>query len=253
MQSSSDPRTLDGQAFHNGEDPPASANKSVPTIYIIDDDEGARDSLGLLLECEDYQVLQYKYATEFFEDYSADLTNGCILLDLMLGDTTGNSVHERLNEMGCKLPIIYLTAYGSIPVAVKSMRLGAADFMTKPFNPNTLLEKLRELTNGQHHAYSVPAARLGGPEASNESGWASSLFSVLTPREREIMKRVLTGQNNKLIARDLGISYRTVELHRSHILQKTGKTNMMELAQMAFKLWGRDGMSTETFQLTSNA
>lgn len=249
MQSTSDPQPLDGTTRPKEEDPVVSAVNSAPTIYIIDDDEGARDSLLLLLECEDYKVLAYKNATDFYKDYSAYLTNGCILLDLLLGDTHGNSVHEHLNQMGCKLPIIYLTGYGSISIAVKSIRMGASDFLTKPVNPTELLEKIRELTNGHRPASPTSTPPPDVPETSDESCRASSLFSVLTPREREIIKRVFSGQNNKVIARDLGISHRTVELHRSHILQKTGKTNMMELAQIAFRQSGNEWMSPGNLQL----
>ena len=205
------------------------------TVYVVDDDDGARKSLRMLLEAEGFHVQAYRSGHAFLQAFRDHGASGCILLDMNLGDMTGLQLHAELKQLGCQTPIIYITGYGSIEYAVRAIQEGAVDFLTKPVRPDELLQKLHQVmqapvsTQQAADAQNTPA-----PQQQQQIEDSLEFFSYLTPREREVLNRVLSGKTNKQIARELGISFRTVELHRSHILQKSGKNNMMELAQMAY-------------------
>lgn len=192
-----------------------------PTVHIVDDDLAVRDSVSLLCETAGIRTVCYESAESFLTTYSAEMT-GCLLLDVRMARMSGPELQIELARRECHLPIIFLTAYGDIPMTVRAMKAGAVDFMTKPVDGAELLERL------QAALQTVQNQRTAAHENSREH----DVLAQLTQRERETLFLVLAGHANKAIAKQLGISYRTVEIHRSHILRKTGATNMLELAKL---------------------
>ncbi|MDX9994939.1 MAG: response regulator [Rhodocyclaceae bacterium] len=189
-----------------------------PLVHIVDDDAAVRDGIGLLCETAGLHTACHESAEAFLEAFAdgTDERPGCLVLDVRMGRMSGPELQEELNRRGIVLPVIFLTAHGDIPMTVRAMKAGAADFLTKPVNGADLLERVQ--------------AALALDRAAQLQ---RERFAQLTQRERETLLLALAGHANKEIARQLGISYRTVELHRSHILQKTGAANMLELARLA--------------------
>ncbi len=197
-------------------------NSYPPTVFIIDDNAAVRDSLTLLLEQEAIHVQSFNSAEAFLSAYQSDFT-GCILLDIRMPGKDGLTLQEELNQRKSQLPIIFLTGYGSIPLSVKAMKAGAIDFLTKPVTCTKLLASIRlaflEAYKTQH--------------VTEHHQAALSRIATLTEREQEIMALVIQGYSNKEIAQHLHISFRTVEIHRSHILHKTGAHNLLDLLRIA--------------------
>lgn len=193
-----------------------------PTVFVIDDDAAVRDSLSLLLETAGLAVECHDSAESFIAAYHGDRP-GCLVLDVRMQPMSGPELQAELLRRGSHLPIIFLTAHGDIPMTVRAMKAGAKDFLTKPINGTELLERVQAVLQSEEER--LRQHRLRSREFSR--------LEELTQREQEIMMLALAGLTNKAIARQLGISYRTVEIHRSHILQKTGTANMLELAQLA--------------------
>lgn len=192
------------------------------TVFIVDDDAAVRDSLSMLCETAGLEVECHDSAESFLAAYRP-AQPGCLVLDVRMGRMSGPELHAELNRRGSQLPIIYLTAHGDIPMTVRAMKSGAVDFLTKPLDGAALLDRLQ-------------AALQRSREQLDQQGILArqqQRLAQLTPREREVMLLALAGHSNKAIARHLGISHRTVEIHRSHVLQKTGTSNMLELAQLA--------------------
>lgn len=204
--------------------PGMSPDKSRPVVFIVNGEAAVRDSMELLLEPAGLKVACHDSAESFLAAYRSGQT-GCIILDVKLPDMSGLQLHNELNRRGCTLPILYLTGHGTIPMSVQAMRCGAVDFLTKPVDPHDFLEKIRALVDGQQYPPERPAASEPHPAQPPAS------YEQLTCRERTVLDLVLEGHPNKIIAKRLGISYRTVELHRSNILHKTGQHNMIALAR----------------------
>ena len=195
---------------------------TTPTVFVVDDDPAVRDSLSLLLETEGLPVECYESAEAFLDTYREDRP-GCMVLDVRMHAMSGPELQSELARRGSRLPIIFLTAHGDIPMTVRAMKAGARDFLTKPINGTELLERIQAVLRSERE-------RLSQQESL---GRECKRLEYLTQREHEVMMLALAGRANKAIAKQLGISYRTVEIHRSHILQKTGTANMLELAQLA--------------------
>ena len=195
---------------------------TTPTVFVVDDDPAVRDSLSLLLETEGLPVECYESAESFLDTYREDRP-GCMVLDVRMHAMSGPELQSELARRGSRLPIIFLTAHGDIPMTVRAMKAGARDFLTKPINGTELLERIQAVLRSERE-------RLSQQESL---GRECKRLEYLTQREHEVMMLALAGRANKAIAKQLGISYRTVEIHRSHILQKTGTANMLELAQLA--------------------
>lgn len=191
-----------------------------PHAYIVDDDEAVRDSLSWLLQSRGVASLTYASAEAFLAAWEPSLA-GCILLDIRMEDMSGTELFERLLERGCSLPVIFLTGHGDVPMAVSTLKTGAFDFFEKPCNDNELVDRVIE-------ALKLDAAR-SAAAASADS--INALVNRLTTRERQVMALVLAGKLNKLIADELQISVRTVEVHRSSLLDKMGVRSAVELAQ----------------------
>lgn len=193
-----------------------------PTVYIVDDDEAVRGGYALLCETAGLKVACFASAQSFLDAYRADFS-GCLVLDVCMDGMSGPELHAALSQRGNQMPIIYVTAHGDIPMTVRAIKAGAVDFLTKPVAAAELLDRVQAAV-GSH----VDAAKKQEDRALQRRRVLS-----LTQRERDILALVSTGHTNKAIAKRLGISHRTVELHRSHILHKTGVANFLELTQLA--------------------
>lgn len=212
-------------------------NNYPPTVFIIDDDTAVRDSLTLLLEQEAIHVQSFTSAEAFLSAYKPDFT-GCILLDIRMPGKDGLTLQEELNQRKNQLPIIFLTGYGSIPLSVKAMKAGAIDFLTKPV---TRIKLLTSIQSAFLEAYKTQ-------HAAEHHQDALSRIITLTEREQEIMTLVVQGYSNKEIAQRLHISFRTVEIHRSHILHKTGAHNLLDLVRIAHE----SGLNTSEIESSPN-
>lgn len=190
-------------------------------VYVVDDDEAIRDALTWLLQSRGLEVASFASAESFLRAWTADLT-GCLLLDIRMGGISGLDLFERLREApGCP-PVIFLTGHGDVPMAVSALKRGAFDFVEKPFNDNDLVDRVIE-------ALALDARRRA--EAADTASVEARL-ATLTTRERQVMDLVLAGRLNKVIADELGITMRTVEVHRAHVFEKMGVKTAVELARL---------------------
>lgn len=195
---------------------------TVGTVFIVDDDAAVRDGLAMLLDTAGLAVETYEGAAAFLAACSHPRA-GCLILDVQMPDMTGPELQAELNRRGIDLPIIFLTAHGDIPTTVQAMKRGAIDFLTKPVVGSELLQR-------------VQAALEKSAQLSEQASVTQALrerLEGLTQRELEVMKLVADGLPNKEIARTLGISHRTVEVHRARVMQKTGSSNLVELSRLA--------------------
>jgi FixJ family two-component response regulator len=191
------------------------------TVFIVDDDEGVRDGLSLLLATVGLSCELHESAHDFLDAYDGD-RRGCLLLDIRMPRMTGLDLQKKLEEMGCTLPVIFITGHGDIPMAVEAMRRGALDFIRKPFREHDLLERINEALNIDEDAHR---------KARDRQELADKL-STLSEREKQVFDRVADGQMNKVIAADLGISERTVEVHRGQVMKKLDVRTLAQLVRV---------------------
>jgi FixJ family two-component response regulator len=180
-----------------------------PTVYVVDDDPGVRKSLRWLMESVGLKVQCYSSGKEFLSDYQPNCV-GCLVLDVRMPGMSGLELHERLRAQGARLPVIMITAYGDVPLAVRAMKGGAVHFFEKPVSDQLLLEQVREVLaeEARRHADTQDVRNV------------EQRFSRLTPREVEVLHKVVDGLSSKEIGRVLGVSYKTVEAHRAKIMSK---------------------------------
>jgi RNA polymerase sigma factor (sigma-70 family) len=196
-----------------------------PTIHVVDDDESFRSAIGELLSACGYKVSLYETAKKLLE---APLSGSpaCILLDVQMAGLTGPQLQDQLFALGCRLPIVFVSAYGDIPITVQTIKAGAEDFLTKPVKKETLLKVIERAL-----------ARYEATQAQdNQISTLRSLFAQLTPREREVFDLLVRGKPHKQVAFALGISERTVKLHRHQLVQKLEVRSLAELAVIAERL-----------------
>lgn len=193
---------------------------SKPSVHIVDDDEAMRDSLAFMLEMNGFEPVLYDSADAFLSAPPAD-TNGCVLTDVRMPGLSGLDLARQLTGQGFALPIIVMTGHGDIPLAVEAMKAGVVDFIEKPFSDEVLVAALRS-------AISRPPP--GGDSARQQ---ALDRLAGLSPRERDVLAGVVAGKANKVIAFELDISARTVEIYRANMMAKTGARNMAELMRIA--------------------
>jgi FixJ family two-component response regulator len=196
-----------------------------PTVMVIDDDPGVRDSIGKLLRSAGFRVGLFGSVSEFL---TADQPEGptCLVLDVRLPGQSGLELQRGLASAERRLPIIFITGHGDIPMSVQAMKAGAIEFLTKPFREQDLLEAI-QLGHGHHRA------QLEQERAMAE---LKLRFETLTPREREVMAFVATGWINKQIAANLGVSEITVKVHRGQVMRKMRASSLPDLARMADQL-----------------
>lgn len=191
------------------------------TVHVVDDDDAIRDALSWLLRSRGVRARTWPSAEAFLADYS-DAMRGCLVLDVRMEGMSGVELFDQLLARACRMPVIFLTGHGDVPLAVAALKKGAFDFVEKPFNDNELVDRIvaavqhDEALRAKQESEASLAARLAG----------------LTPRERQVMERVLLGDYNKTIADLLGIAVRTVEVHRARIFEKMGVRSAVELVQL---------------------
>jgi two-component system response regulator FixJ len=190
------------------------------TVFIVDDDEAVRDSLGWLIRSVGLKVRAYRCAEDFLKDYQGSAA-GCLLLDVRMPGMSGLELQERLASRQVSIPVIILTAHGDVSTAVKAFKAGSMDFFEKPFNDQDLLDAV--------HRAIERDARVREAQAQQEE--TRQCLGTLTAREREVLDRVLAGQPNKVTAAELGISEKTVEVHRAHVMEKMRVRSVAELVQ----------------------
>lgn len=193
-----------------------------PTVFLVDDDHAVRDALGLLLESAGLRTVSYPSAAAFLEDFEQN-RRGCLVLDIRMPGMSGMELQAALAEKSVNIPIIFLTGHGNVSMSAKAFRTGAIDFMEKPFNENVLLERIQEAIQLDQSNQAVAARKVN----------ANTRLASLTPREREVMLLIVAGNANKEIATKLGLSTRTIETHRGHILEKTGAQSLADLIELA--------------------
>lgn len=195
-----------------------------PTVFLIDDDDAYRRSLKFLLEATGLRVRDFNSAEVFLERYDPT-AHGCLLVDVRMPGLSGLELQARLNHQPPPPPIIFITGHGDIPMSVRAMRDGAVDFIEKPFDDQALIARIRE-------AFRVDRARRA-TTASRDRFRAR--IERLTNREREVMDLIVEGLPNKDIATRLGVSHRTVEVHRSRIMNKMEAKSLVELITSAIR------------------
>ena len=191
-------------------------------VHVVDDEAEVCNALAMLLRSVGLQSRTYPSAHAFLEGYRPGAP-GCIVLDVRLPGMSGLELQERLQQSGITLPVIVMTGHGDIQMAVRAMRAGALDFVEKPFHDQTLLDRVHDGI----------ARSLQSHDSDGERARVQALYETLSEREREILKHVVDGRPNKLIADELGLSTRTVETHRAHIIEKMGATSLSHLVRMA--------------------
>ncbi len=201
---------------------PLTEKTSEATVFIVDDDPAIRDSLTLMIGQENLTVHSYASAEDFLEAAEPNCL-GCIIIDIRMQGMDGMQLQEALSQRNTLLPIIFLTGHGNIPMSVRAIKAGALDFLTKPVTREKLMAAL--------HAAVLESERMLSENASQQD--AVSRIAGLTDRERDVLKLAIQGYANKEIARHLGISHRTVEIHKSKIMHKTGAVNLLDLARIA--------------------
>lgn len=191
-----------------------------PTVFIIDDDEAYRDSVEELVRSVGHATQTYRSAAEFLEAFDPARA-GCLVLDVRMARMSGIALQAKLKEMGARIPIVFISGHGDIEMAVKAIKDGAVDFVQKPYHEQQLLDAIDESLR-RDAAHRAPAA----------GGALDKRIAALTEREREVLTLALKGLPSKAIAKELSISYRTVEQHRSRLLEKLGVGSVTELMRL---------------------
>lgn len=190
------------------------------TIHVVDDDEALRDSLAWMLEANAYRVAVYESAEAFLHAWNAKMA-GCLLLDVRMPGMSGIELFEELRRMHCALPVVFITGHGDVPMAVAALKKGAIDFIEKPFSERDMLRLVEQ---------GLRADREGRDRRLLEAD-TSRRLDQLTQREREVLNLIIAGKLNKQIADVLGISIKTVEVHRARVMEKMGAHSLAELVQ----------------------
>lgn len=191
-------------------------------VHVIDDDDALRDSLSFLLGTARLNVKTYESAEAFLAALP-DANSGCIITDVRMPDMSGVDLLRKLNELRVALPVIVITGHGDVQLAVEAMKIGAADFIEKPFDDEVLLNAVRAALDRWEDK---------SREISERSSYVEKL-ETLSSRERDVLEGLIAGKANKVIAFDLGISPRTVEIYRANVMTKTGANSLPELVRMA--------------------
>lgn len=198
-----------------------------PRVHIVDDDEAMRDSLKWLLESRGLKVELYPSAEVFLQAFNNDFC-GCLVLDVRMPGMNGLELYEQLQARASTLPVIFITGHGDVPMAVSALKKGAADFIEKPFNDQDMLGLIESCMKLDRAAAAKRA----------ENASVTQRLDNLTQREREVLDLIIAGKLNKQIANDLGISIKTVEVHRSRVMEKMGANSVAELVQLVLKNQG---------------
>ena len=196
-----------------------------PVVFIVDDDEAVRSSLRLLLKSVGQVPEALGSAREFLKKYDP-AQPGCLVLDVRMPEMSGLELQEKLNLLGAVIPVIFITGHGDIPMAVEAMQAGAFDFLQKPFRDQDLIDRIQRALEKDRANRAV----------LDERAAIRQKLESLTPREREVLDMVVSGKPNKIMASDLGVSQRTVEIHRARVMEKMGAISLAQLVRMVMDL-----------------
>lgn len=191
-------------------------------VYIVDDDVAMRESLEFLVSSVGMNVLTFASASDFLEQVS-DNASGCVVLDVRMPGMSGLDLQEHLTQNRFAMPVIIVTGHADVPMAVRALKSGAYDFIEKPFNDQVLLECIQRALEEESQA----KVRL------DRQREIDGRIDTLTPRERQVMEMVVSGMANKQVAAELGLSEKTIEVHRKHVMEKMGAGNVADLIRMA--------------------
>jgi two-component system response regulator FixJ len=198
---------------------------SSPMVHVVDDDEAVLDSVGMLLDSIGLINTCYKDAQELLDAFSKtefDKHNGCILLDIRMPFISGIECQHRLEKMGCRMPIIFVTGHGDVPTAVEAMKNGAAEFIQKPFREQLLIDAIQKALQ----------TNMKDQERLEIVNQTQVKLASLTNRETQILNAIVSGKANKVIAIELHLSQRTIEIHRAHVMDKMGVNSLAELVKV---------------------
>lgn len=198
-------------------------------VFLVDDDAAIRDALSWLLRTRNISSRAWCSAEDFLADYHSDMS-GCLILDIRMTGMTGIELFDHLLARQCVMPVIFLTGHGDVPLAVKALKRGAFDFIEKPFNDNELADRVLEALEFEENRRGRNA----------DMAHIEINLATLTEREREVMAHILSGKLNKVIADELQIAMRTVEVHRARIFEKMKVRSAVELAQRLSQLSSTD-------------
>jgi two-component system, LuxR family, response regulator FixJ len=198
---------------------------STAIVYVVDDDDSMRRALSLLLNTVGYKTAAFAAPREFLEKFKAD-SPGCLVLDIRMPGMSGLELQQHLNKMGSMLPVIFITGHGDVPMAVQAMKEGAFEFVQKPFRDQDLLDRI-------NHALEQDAQNRSTLARRTE---VLQRLESLTPRERQVIDLVVDGAANKVIAIDLGLSERTVEIHRAKVMEKMAARSVAHLVKLRMNL-----------------
>ncbi len=196
-----------------------------PTVFVIDDDDAVRSSLRLLLKSVGLPVQVYASALEFLPAYKP-MQPGCLLLDIRMPGMSGLELQQTLSLQGATIPVVFITGHGDIPMAVEAMRHGAFDFLQKPFRDQDLIDRVQRALERD----ATTRSQLQQTELIHKR------LESLTPRETEVLKLVTAGKPNKIMAATLGVSQRTVEIHRARVMEKMEAHSLAQLVRMMLEL-----------------
>jgi two-component system, LuxR family, response regulator FixJ len=198
---------------------------SQPTVFVVDDDEAVRGSLKLLLRSIGLPVIAYPSAQDFLAAYRTEQA-GCLILDIRMPGMSGLELQQQLNVRGAVIPVVFISGHGDIPMAVEAMQHGAFDFLQKPFRDQDLIDRIQKAM--ERDAASRDQLR--------QLGRTQEGFDSLTAREREVLGLMVLGKQNKVMAGELGVSQRTVEIHRARVMEKMAARSLAQLVRMMLEL-----------------
>jgi FixJ family two-component response regulator len=192
-----------------------------PCVFIVDDDEAVRSSMRFLIRSVGLQAQMYASAPEFLSAYD-QRHPGCLLLDVRMPGMSGLELQQELNRRGATIPVVFITGHGDVAMAVEAMQQGAFDFLQKPFREQDMLDRVQRALARDAESRSRLAARAE----------IQTRLATLTPREIEVLQLITHGKANKVVGAELGVSQRTVEIHRAHVMEKMHASSLAELVRM---------------------
>jgi FixJ family two-component response regulator len=198
-----------------------------PTVFIVDDDAGVRSSIRMLLRSVGLAATPLASAQEFLAAFDP-AQPGCLVLDIRMPGMSGMELQQQLNLRGATMPVIFITGHGDVPMAVEAMQHGAFDFLQKPFRDQDLIDRVQKAIARDRHTRA----------ALQQHDQIRQRLESLTPREREVLELMTRGMQNKVMAGELGLSQRTVEIHRAHVMEKMGADSVAQLVRMVLDVRG---------------
>ena len=195
--------------------------EKVSTVFVVDDDSGVRSSIRVLLKSIGIAATAMSSAREFLDHFDPEQP-GCLVLDIRMPGMSGMELQQQLNLKGAIIPVIFITGHGDVPMAVEAMQHGAFDFLQKPFRDQDLIDRIQKALARDRETR----------QSLRKHSQIRERLESLTPREKDVLQLLVQGQQNKVMAGELGLSQRTVEIHRAHVMEKMGAQSVAQLVRM---------------------